>query len=163
METNTITVMIESPKGFGQKFDFDEKENRFRLNKILPAGLVFPYDFGMIPHTKGEDGDPLDIIVLEERGTFPRCLMDCRIIGAFQCEQTERDGKRMRNDRIVGVPDVSQLFSEIKELAELPESILNQLEHFFKNYNEQAGKHFRVIARLTAAQAQKLIEDGTLT
>lgn len=163
MAIKTITVMIESPKGFGQKFDYDEKENRFRLNKILPAGLVFPYDFGMIPHTKGEDGDPLDIIVLEERGTFPGCLMDCRIIGAFQCEQTERDGKRMRNDRIVGVPDVSQLFSEIKELAELPESILNQLEHFFKNYNEQAGKHFRVIARLTAAQAQKLIEDGTLT
>lgn len=163
MEIKTITAMIESPKGFAQKFDFDKKENRFRLNKILPAGLVFPFDFGMIPHTKGEDGDPLDIIVLDEHGTFPGCLVDCRIIGAFQCEQTERDGRTMRNDRLVGIPDVSQLFSEITELDELPGAILNQLEHFFKNYNEQAGKHFRVNARLNAAQAQKLIDDGTLS
>ena len=159
----TVTALVECPKGFNQKFDFDPKEQRFRLSKVLPAGLVFPFDFGMIPGTKGEDGDPLDIIVLDERGTFPGCLVDCRIIGAFQCEQTERDGKTMRNDRLVGIPDVSQLFSEIQELDELPEAILNQLEHFFKNYNEQAGKHFRVIARLTAAQAQKLIEDGTFT
>src|SRR6201994_792078 len=144
MESKPITVMIESPKGFGQKFDFDEKENRFRLNKILPAGLVFPFDFGMIPHTKGQDGDPLDIIIIDEYGTFPGCLIDCRIIGAFQVEQTERDGKQMRNDRLVGIPNVSQLFSEINNLAELPDAVLNQLEHFFKNYNEQAGKAFEV-------------------
>ncbi|PTR00082.1 inorganic pyrophosphatase [Mucilaginibacter yixingensis] len=155
--------MIESPKGFGQKFDYDEKENRFRLNKILPAGLVFPFDFGMIPHTRGEDGDPLDIIVLDEHGTFPGCLVDCRIIGAFQCEQTERDGRTMRNDRFFGVPEVSQLFSEIKELEEVPGAILNQLEHFFKNYNEQAGKQFKVIKRLNATQANQLIDDGKLT
>ncbi|WP_107827974.1 inorganic diphosphatase [Mucilaginibacter yixingensis] len=163
METKTTTAMIESPKGFGQKFDYDEKENRFRLNKILPAGLVFPFDFGMIPHTRGEDGDPLDIIVLDEHGTFPGCLVDCRIIGAFQCEQTERDGRTMRNDRFFGVPEVSQLFSEIKELEEVPGAILNQLEHFFKNYNEQAGKQFKVIKRLNATQANQLIDDGKLT
>ncbi len=160
METKTITVMVESPKGFGQKFDYDDKENRFRLNKILPAGLVFPFDFGMIPHTKGEDGDPLDIIVLDEQGTFPGCLVDCRIIGAFQCEQTERDGQQMRNDRFFGVPVVSQLFSEVNNLDDLPEAILNQLEHFFKNYNEQAGKQFKVAARLNAKRAIKLIKNG---
>lgn len=163
METKTLTVMVESPKGFSQKFDYDEKVNRFRLNKILPAGLVFPFDFGMIPGTKGEDGDPLDIIVIDENGTFPGCLIDCRIIGAFQAEQTERDGKQMRNDRFVGIPDVSQLFSEVNTLAELPEAVLNQLEHFFKNYNEQAGKEFKVTARLDAKQALKLIEHGTIT
>ena len=68
----TVTAMIECPKGFNQKFDFDPKEQRFRLSKILPAGLVFPFDFGMIPGTKGEDGDPLDIIVVSESATFPR-------------------------------------------------------------------------------------------
>lgn len=163
MPTQTITVMIESPKGFKQKFDYDEKENRFRLNKILPAGLAFPFDFGMIPGTKGEDGDPLDIIVIDEQGTFPGCLIDCRIIGAFQAEQTERDGRQMRNDRLVGVPNVSQLFSEVNTLTDLPDALLNQLEHFFKNYNEQAGKQFRITARLDALQALKLIEDGTFT
>jgi len=153
----TITAMIECPKGFNQKFDFDPEQQRFRLSKILPAGLVFPFDFGMIPGTKGEDGDPLDIIVISESGTFPGCLIDCRIIGAFQAEQTERDGNTMRNDRFIGIPKVSQLFPEVSELAQLPESILNQLEHFFKNYNEQAGKAFRVIARLTADAAAQLL------
>lgn len=155
------TVMVESPKGFNQKFDYEPENQRFRLNKILPAGLVFPFDFGMIPGTKGEDGDPLDVIVISESGTFPGCLLDCRIIGCLQAEQTERDGTTMRNDRFIGVPGVSQLFSEVKTLKDLPEAILNQLEHFFKNYNEQAGKQFRVMARLDSAQANKLIDHGT--
>lgn len=154
-----VTAMVESPKGFNQKFDYDPKENRFRLSKILPAGLVFPFDFGMIPGTKGEDGDPLDIIVISESGTFPGCLIDCRLVGALRAEQTERDGKTMRNDRYIGVPGVSQLFSKVQTLADLPEAILDQLEHFFRNYNEQAGKKFKVTGRLTAAAAAKMIAD----
>ena len=156
-QPKTVTAMVESPKGFNQKFEYEPQERRFRLSKILPAGLVFPFDFGMIPGTKGEDGDPLDVIVISEAATFPGCMIDCRIIGAFQAEQTERDGKTMRNDRFLGIPVVSQLFPGISELAQLPESILNQLEHFFKNYNEQAGKEFHVITRLCAAEALKLI------
>ena len=156
-QPKTVTAMVESPKGFNQKFEYEPQERRFRLIKILPAGLVFPFDFGMIPGTKGEDGDPLDVIVISEAATFPGCMIDCRIIGAFQAEQTERDGKTMRNDRFLGIPVVSQLFPEVSELAQLPESILNQLEHFFKNYNEQAGKEFRVITRLSATEALQLI------
>ena len=156
-QPKTVTAMVESPKGFNQKFEYEPQERRFRLSKILPAGLVFPFDFGMIPGTKGEDGDPLDVIVISEVTTFPGCMIDCRIIGAFQAEQTERDGKTMRNDRFLGIPVVSQLFPEVSELAQLPESILNQLEHFFKNYNEQAGKEFRVITRLSATEALQLI------
>ncbi|TSJ36364.1 inorganic diphosphatase [Mucilaginibacter corticis] len=155
-----LTVMVESPKGFNQKFDYEPESGRLKLNKILPAGLAFPFDFGMIPGTKGEDGDPLDIILVEEHGTFPGCLVDCRLIGAFACEQTERDGKTMRNDRYVAIPGVSQLFSEVNDLNELPDAILNQLEHFFKNYNEQAGKAFRVMKRLNAAEAAKLLDHG---
>ena len=156
-QPKTVTAMVESPKGFNQKFEYAPRERRFRLSKILPGGLVFPFDFGMIPGTKGEDGDPLDVIVISEVTTFPGCMIDCRIIGAFQAEQTERDGKTMRNDRFLGIPVVSQLFPEVSELAQLPESILNQLEHFFKNYNEQAGKEFRVITRLSATEALQLI------
>lgn len=157
MEPKNITAMVECPKGFNQKFDYEPKKKRFKLSKILPAGLVFPFDFGMIPGTKGEDGDPLDIIVLSEGATFPGCLIDCRVIGALQAEQTERDGKTIRNDRFIGVPGVSQLFAEIQTLEQLPETILNQLEAFFKNYNEQAGKEFKVTTRLNAEQAVKLL------
>src|ERR1700712_3524423 len=152
-----VTAMIECPKGFNQKFDYEPKEKRFKLSKILPAGLVFPFDFGMIPGTKGKDGDPLDIIVVSEGATFPGCLIDCRIIGALKAEQTERDGDTMRNDRFIGIPDVSQLFASIQTLEQLPQGIVNQLEAFFKNYNEQAGKQFRVTERLSAEQAGQLL------
>jgi inorganic pyrophosphatase len=153
----TVTAMIECPKGSNQKFDYDPAEKRFKLNKILPAGLVFPFDFGMIPGTKGEDGDPLDIIVISEGSTFPGCLVDCRIIGGLKAEQTERNGHKVRNDRFIGIPDVSQLYSNIHTLEELPQVLIDQLEAFFKNYNEQAGKKFKVTAKLNARQAAKLL------
>ena len=84
--------------------------------------------------------------------------MECRLIGALQAEQTERDGKTVRNDRFLGIPVVSQIFPKINDLHQLPDNIINQLEHFFRNYNEQAGKQFRVTARLNAAQAANLIK-----
>ncbi|MGN6396830.1 MAG: inorganic diphosphatase [Mucilaginibacter sp.] len=155
-----INVMIECPRGSHYKLDYDEGSKGFMLSKVLPAGLVFPFDFGMIPGTKGEDGDPLDIIVISELSTFPGCLMAVRIIGALQAEQTERDGSTVRNDRFIGIPEVSQLFPDVTDIDGLPQSILNQLESFFKNYNEQAGKIFKVVKRLSAKKAAKVLSDG---
>ncbi|SDE95669.1 inorganic pyrophosphatase [Mucilaginibacter pineti] len=153
----SITVLIESPKGYRQKFDYEPESGRIKLSKLLPEGLMFPFDFGMIPETKGEDGDPLDIIVLAETGTFPGCLVDCRLIGALTADQTERDGKQIRNDRYIGVSEVSRQFANIKTLSDLPQDILPQLEAFFENYNTQAGKKFRVLERLETEAAYKLL------
>lgn len=156
----TVLAMIECPKGSNHKYDYEPKFKGFKLNKILPAGLVFPFDFGMIPGTKGEDGDPLDIMVISEVTGFPGCLMDCRIIGALKIEQTERGGETMRNDRFIGIPNVSQLYTNITELKQLPPGIINQIEAFFKNYNEQAGKKLVILERLDAKTAHKLIKEN---
>ncbi len=154
---NIITVIIESPKGTSTKYDYLPETKQFKLSKMLPAGLTWPFDFGFIPDTIGDDGDPLDIIIVSETTGFPGCLVDCRIIGAFKVVQTERNGTAVRNDRFVGVPVVTHLYADVNELAQLPEAILNQLEAFFKNYNEQAGKKFEVLERLYAADAAALI------
>ncbi len=154
----TITAIVETPKGSAQKYDWDEDLKLFKLNKILPAGLVFPFDFGFIPGTKGGDGDPLDIIIIAEVKSFPGCCMDCRIIGAITANQTERDGATVRNDRFLAVPDVSQLFKEVKALTDLPKDIITQLEAFFKNYNEQAGKVFEPLQQIGAEEALDLIQ-----
>ncbi|MDB4924266.1 inorganic diphosphatase [Mucilaginibacter sp.] len=151
-----VTIIVESPKGSGHKFDFEPRTGQFKLKKILPAGLVFPFDFGFIPDTKGGDGDPLDVIVISEITTFPGCVIDCRIIGAIKAQQTDRDKKTIRNDRFLVVPEASQLFSAVKDISDVPEAILNQLEHFFRNYNEQAGKNFEVLERVGATAAYKL-------
>lgn len=153
-----ITVIIETPKGSGHKYDYEPDLKCFKLKKVLPAGMVFPFDFGFIPDTKGGDGDPLDIIAISEIATFPGCCMDCRVIGAIKANQTERNGSTMRNDRFIVVPEISQLFKDINSLVQLPENIINQLESFFKNYNEQAGKKFEVIERIEAEEAYKMIE-----
>lgn len=154
----TITVIIETPKGSGQKINYEPKLKCFKLTKVLPAGLVFPFDFGFIPHTKGGDGDPLDVIVISETATFPGCCMDCRIVGAIKANQTERDGSTMRNDRFIMVPEVSQLFKDVNTLAQLPDNIINQVESFFKNYNDQAVKRFEVIETVEAKEAYQMIK-----
>jgi len=152
-----ITAVVETPKGSAQKYDYDPDNKGFKLKKIMPAGMVFPFDFGFIPGTLGEDGDPLDIIIISEFQSFPGCIMDCRIIGGITAEQTEK-GKTIRNDRFISVPEVSQLFAHVKEIKDIPRDVVSQLETFFINYNELEGKKFKPLKRLNAQQALKLIK-----
>ena len=154
----SVTAMVECPRGINHKLEYDAEERRFKLSKILPAGLTFPFDFGFITDTKGEDGDPLDIIIVSEITSYPGTMIECRIVGSLAALQTERDGKTMRNDRYIGIPVVSQLFSEVKNLPDLAEAIINQLEAFFRNYNEQAGKAFKVLERNNAESAYQTIK-----
>src|ERR1044071_8606273 len=153
----TIDVIVETPRGSAQKYNFDEENNWFKLKKMMPAGMVFPFDFGFIPKTKGEDGDPLDIIIISELHSFPGCVMDCRVIGGISAEQTD-DGETVRNDRFIAVPEASQMFSNINSLADLPTEVINQLEDFFIHYNEEEGKKFKPLKKLTAKEAYKLIK-----
>jgi len=71
-----IQVVIETPKGSRNKYAFDEEQRVFSLTKVLPAGMTFPYDFGFIPSTKAEDGDPTDVLVLMDEPAFPGCLLE---------------------------------------------------------------------------------------
>ncbi|MEJ2881009.1 inorganic diphosphatase [Pedobacter sp. GR22-6] len=152
------TVIIETPKGKGAKFDFDAALGLFKLKKVMPAGLVFPFDFGFIPGTRGGDGDPLDVLVISEMETFSGCAIDCRIIGALKVSQQERNGERMRNDRLIAVPLVSSQYAEIDSIKALPKELLSQIESFFIAYNQQAGKKFEVLGRLGINAALALIE-----
>ena len=152
-----ITAIVETPKGSTDKYDYDIQHQGFKLKKILPAGMVFPYDFGFIPGTKGEDGDPFDVIIISEIKSFPGCIIDCRIIGAITANQTE-GSKTVRNDRFLAIPGVSQLFADVYSINDLPKDIIKQLETFFINYNELEGKKFKPLKRIDAKQALKLIK-----
>ena len=153
----TVLAIVETPGGSAEKYDYDPKNRWFKLSKIMPSGMVFPFDFGFIPDTKGEDGDPLDIVIISEFKSFPGCVMDCRIIGAITAKQTEK-GKTVRNDRFLSVPAVSQLFSKIESIDDLPKDIIEQIEKFFMNYNELAEKEFKPLKRIDASKALKLIK-----
>ena len=155
-----VTAIVETPKGQGLKFDYDPLLGCMKLNKIMPAGLVFPFDFGYISGTIGGDGDPVDVLIVSEIPTFPGCAVNCRVIGGIKATQQERDGAKMRNDRIIAVPEVSVQFASVSTLADLHPDMMNQLTAFFENYNAQAGKKFSPIKMLSPTQAVKIIQDA---
>jgi len=159
MNKDCVPVIIETPKGSTEKYAYDDDHRCFKLHKILPSGMVFPYDFGFIPGTKGDDGDPLDVIVFSEYKSFPGCLMDCRIIGGIKAEQISANKKKKeRNDRFVAIPALSKTFADIAEMADLAAEKMNELQEFFINYNRQAGKVFKPLGAINSKKAIKLID-----
>ena len=154
----SIDIIIETPKGCRNKYAYDEGSGGFRLKKILPAGAVFPFDFGFIPGTRGEDGDPMDVLVIMDEPAYPGCIVESRIIGALKAKQTERNKKTERNDRLIAVSVVSNSYSEVRSLQDINKNILDEIEHFFISYNEQAGKKFEPLGWAEAKEAVRLIK-----
>ncbi|MDR3678662.1 MAG: inorganic diphosphatase [Flavipsychrobacter sp.] len=161
-ENGFVNVIIETPRGSCSKYDSDFELETFKLDKVLPLGMEFPFDFGFVPNTKGEDGDPLDVLVMMDEAGFAGCLVVCRIVGVLEALQTEGDGKQMRNDRIIAVASVSNLYEKIDGIASLGENILNGIESFFINYNKLAGKEFKPLGWHDATAALKLISKNAL-
>jgi inorganic pyrophosphatase len=149
---------VETPKGSCQKYAYDKRSGLFKLKKILPVGMVFPFDFGLIPDTAGEDKDPLDALILSEFSSFPGCILECRLIGAILAIQAE-DDKKIRNDRFFFVPLLSKQFSAIEEMSELPKKHRKEMEEFFVQYNRVEGKEFMVEDVIDSKKAFKLISN----
>lgn len=154
-----LQVVIETPKGSRNKYAFDEKQKVFELKKVLPAGMAFPYDFGFIPRTLGEDGDPVDVLVLMDEPAFPGCLLKCRLIGIIEGEQSDKK-KKERNDRIVAIEKENHSFADIKHIADLGRTFVKELEEFFVNYHELSREQYRIIDVRGPKQARKRIEVG---
>ena len=159
--SHCVDVVIETPKGSSQKYDYVPNTPFFRLKKILPSGMVFPYDFGFIPNTQGADGDPLDVIVISEFNSFPGCIIKCRIIGGIKAEQSEGkdSSKTIRNDRFLAIPKFTNIFQDVKKMDDLPGQVTDQLEEFFVDYNKLQGKKFKALAKMGPNEAYRLIEE----
>src|SRR5580700_21557 len=153
------SAIIETPKGSRNKFDYDPESNLFKLGGLLPEGMMFPFDFGFIPSTLGDDGDPLDVMVLMDAPAHVGCLMEVRIIGIIEAEQTE-DGKTESNDRLLGVAVHSYDHEDINTLNEVSKTLLDQVEAFFVSYNKQRGKKFRVTGTGGPKKAINFLKSG---
>jgi len=125
----TVVAVMETPRGNHNKYKYDEKTRRIKLSKVMPEGMMFPYDFGFFPHTRTGDGDPLDVLILSDESTFPGCQIDCRLIRVIKAEQIEQ-GKQSRNDRLIAVAEASVFYSGVRELSDLEPVVLKQIEDF---------------------------------
>ena len=161
-DADVLNVIIETPKGSRNKFNFDEKHGLFVLGGVMPAGAVFPFDFGFIPGTLGEDGDPLDLIVLTDEGAcaFPGCLVPVRLLGAIEAEQSAQGKPPERNDRLIGVMVKSRQYQDLAFLEGVPGEIVADIEHFFRSYNQAKGGEFKPLNRCGPERARALVEEG---
>jgi len=158
-QTGHVQAIVETPKGRRNKYTYDEEKQLFVLKSLLPAGMVFPFDFGFIPGTKAEDGDPLDILVLIDEPATQGTLVSTRLLAVIEAEQTE-DGKTNRNDRLIGAAAMSHEYRSVQSLDQLSPDLVEEIEHFFVSYNELAGKKFRPVGRAGPDRARQLIEEA---
>lgn len=158
-DEGTLNAVVDTTRGSRNKFEYDMRLGLFRLGGVLPAGASFPYDFGFVPSTVGEDGDPLDVLVLMDEPAFVGCLVPARLIGVVEAEQTE-EGKTRRNDRLIAVAANSRSHEELASLGDVPANTVHEIEHFFVSYNAAKGRTFRVLGRGDAARARSLVRSG---
>jgi inorganic pyrophosphatase len=151
----TISVVIEVPKGSRNKYEYDHEKKIIRFDRMLFSSVHYPSDYGFIPETLGEDGDPLDALVLVTEPTFPGCMIEARSIGLFKMV----DEKGV-DDKILCVPIKDPLWNHILTIEEVPQNLLKEIEHFFKIYKDLEEKKIDVRGWGDLESALKVIEEA---
>jgi len=152
-----LHMIIEGTRGTRAKCKYNPEYGTFDLSYVLPEGAVFPFDFGFVPSTVAPDGDPLDIIAISGSPTPVGCLVEVRVVGVIEAEQTQGE-KTFRNDRLVSVAIASGQHDGIRDLANLSSTLLDQFENFFVSYNRMRNREFKPKRRSDHETAMKLID-----
>ena len=126
-----VYAVVETPRGSRAKLEFDPKLRVFTLSKPLLVGLTYPYDWGFIPSTEADDGDPVDVLIIHDAATYPGLVLRCKPVGVLELVQTKK-GRKDRNDRIFVVPDRSPFESDLTDIRKLPKRAVKELEQFFE-------------------------------
>ncbi len=152
-----VFAVIETPAGIRHKFAFEPKYGIMRLKMTLAEGLMWPYDYGFIPQTLGDDGDPLDVLVLNDAPTFSGCLLEVRVIGGVLLKKNG-----VKNDRLVACPrrrkGVALKTDDFEELGDVPKELLHGIERFLVEYSEEEGNKITFEGQCSRKDADKLIE-----
>ena len=154
-----LRIVIETPRGSRTKYSYDPDCDCMELSTVLPEGMVFPYDFGFIPSTLGEDGDPVDVLILMDAAVVPGCVVRARLIGAIEAEQKD-NGKWVRNDRLIAVATHAQTYNNARRLSDLRPHLVDEIEQFFDSYNKLRDRGFRARAEAGPHKAMVLLKKG---
>ncbi|MBP6942604.1 MAG: inorganic diphosphatase [Candidatus Buchananbacteria bacterium] len=152
--STALEVIIEIPRGSRNKYEMDHERHVIKFDRMLYSAVHYPSDYGFIPETLGQDGDPLDALVLLWEPTFPGCLIECEPIGVFKMI----DGGE-HDEKIVCVPVADPLTNHMTKLADVQPHLLKEIEHFFSTYKELEGKKVEVEGWGDRAEAEAIIKD----
>jgi inorganic pyrophosphatase len=158
-DRDILRVIVETPKGSRNKYAYDESLRIFALKKVLPAGMAFPYDFGFVPSTKAEDGDPTDVLVLMDEPAFPGCLLKCRVIGIIEGEQSSKKEKE-RNDRVIAIEQANHSYAYVDHIDDLGKTFIHELEEFFVDYHKLSNDEYRILDIRGPGEARRRIKKG---
>jgi inorganic pyrophosphatase len=152
---SVINVIVEIPKGSQNKYEYDKKHGVIKLDRVLFSPFFYPGEYGIIPQTFAEDGDPMDALVLVTNPTYPGVLIESRPIGMLQM----KDGGEM-DDKILCVAKDDVRFEDINDLSDLEKHIPKEIAHFFATYKQLEGKKVEILGWKNAASAKKAISAG---
>lgn len=151
-------IVIEIPKGSKVKYEYDMEERRLRVDRILNTAYVYPYNYGYIPNTLSEDGDPVDVMVLGNCEFIPGCVIKCRVIGGLQTFDGKIGDSKLKADpKIIMVP-YGNMDASLVDTTEVPTGTKNIIKDFFRNYkNNEVTKVVQVGEWMTKNEAIKHI------
>jgi inorganic pyrophosphatase len=145
-QDGSVNVIVESPRGSTIKLKFDPDTKLMTLVRPLPAGIIYPFDWGFIPSTRAADGDPLDAFIVWDSPSYPGVVVACRAIGILKVEQTNPESRRReRNDRIAVLPLKSPRQDAISSVFDLSERVRSEIERFFENAVAFEGKEVKLL------------------
>jgi inorganic pyrophosphatase len=156
-----VYAVVETPRGSRPRLAFDSKLRAFTLAKPLLVGLTYPYDWGFIPSTEAEDGDPLDVLIIHDAATYPGLVLRCKPIGILELVQIQK-GKKERNDRVFVIPDRSPFEGDLQDIRRLPARAIEELERFFEVTDSLERKKLKFLGWRSPAKAIEMIKRHAL-
>jgi inorganic pyrophosphatase len=157
-DDGALRVIVEAPRGSSLKLDYDPSLRIFTVSRDLSLGVVYPFDWGFVPGTRGEDGDPLDAMVLHPGSTYPGVLLPCRILGMVKLVQRDRDEKKTEiNNRLIATPSWHTALKEFKEARDLPASWRAEFEELFLTVAKLSGKKLKLKGWASRRAAEKFV------
>lgn len=149
----SVSAIIEIPRGSRAKYEIDKASGLIKLDRVIYASMYYPLNYGFIPQTLGDDGDPLDIVVLTQVSVVPLCLIPSKVIGVMQMiDRGEAD------EKIIAVAEQDPSVSHISNVKDLPPYLLAELRHFFENYKTLENKKVVINDFLSREEAFRVIE-----
>jgi inorganic pyrophosphatase len=155
-----LVCVVESPRGARAKFKYDPALKVFTLQRALILGIAYPYDWGFVPSTLGDDGDPLDGLVIHQAAAAPGVVIKCDLLGALRVKQRDPDGSKVRNDRYIFCPHKEDAPDEPVVSADVPEDLRREIEQFFLSSALGTGKKIKLKGWQNAAEAKASLTKG---